>query len=189
MVLVLALGCASAEAPVVVDNEGLTVDRDRPTVGEGPAVEDTIDQRRAVVLALLTDGGPARELPTQSTDFLIAFDPDLGRTGSMLYPSTPNASGPLELDVVRRRMRQIAEDLRLCYDQRLDDLPTLSGAVTLRFRIRADGSVTSSTAETTLEDRAVGRCMAEVIRGTSFPRSTGPTRVAYALDLVPPPLL
>lgn len=55
--------------------------------------------------------------------------------------------------------------IRYCYEQQLNANPTLEGKVELQWKIGLDGSVTStSVMGSTLENRAVERCIARVVR-------------------------
>jgi TonB family protein len=72
--------------------------------------------------------------------------------------------------VVRRR----AAHIRGCYEQRLQQNPSLQGKVTVQWTISTSGNVSSANVVgDTLGDRAATNCMLRVIRRMRFPKPQG----------------
>ncbi len=96
----------------------------------------------------------------------------LGKASVTPAPTpTPAPQGPLGQESIRREVRARMGEIRLCYEQRLVDEPTLQGTTRVTFTIGSDGSVLSSTG--TGFDPAVDTCVADVIKAIRFPAPDG----------------
>jgi TonB family protein len=138
---------------------------------------------------------PANAEPAEAEDEPVAVSPP-EPTPSSAAPNAaapnadaPNADAPtimgnLPQEVITRVVRQHAKKTRDCYEQGLSNNPKLSGRVNVRFAIHASGHVMmASSKDSTLGDAEVERCVVEVFRGMSFPRSEGGTvAVTYPVD-------
>lgn len=81
--------------------------------------------------------------------------------------------GSIGAEALRKVLDEHAGEIRLCYRQALARNGRLQGKVTLRWIVRADGSVLDPAVDeagTTLLDGAVRECMIARVRGWSFPR-------------------
>ncbi|OIP43752.1 MAG: hypothetical protein AUK47_02095 [Deltaproteobacteria bacterium CG2_30_63_29] len=101
--------------------------------------------------------------------------------------ATPGEASIPPRDVVRPTARELgsysngeipavikanAQALRVCYEPRLAEVPTLAGKTVIRFIIGVDGTVTDAKVETAF-DEAVDTCVVEVIKSMVFPLPTG----------------
>lgn len=164
----------------------------------GPAAEASATERRAAVLALLTDGESAVKLPLASTDEGKMFDDGLVDSmaprgvGSRVTLEKPEIEGSIDSDIVRRIIRRHVPALRGCYDRALARKPGLAGKVALALDIAADGKVAKvELQEGTLGDASVERCMAELARKWEFPAppddEPAKAKARFVLDPGPPP--
>jgi hypothetical protein len=99
-------------------------------------------------------------------------------------PIVPDDS-PRDLNraTVQRHVNLHREQLTECYERRLLVDPTLAGTVLVRYRITAEGAVTSLAVKGM--DDQVSDCIAHVVRTMAFPRSTGDTWVTSPLEFKP----
>ncbi len=85
-------------------------------------------------------------------------------------------SGNREALVTRVVRRQITA-LRACYERGLRINPTLTGSVSIRFDVSAEGRVTEARATGLESDPSVGACVASRVRGLVFPSGTSASEV------------
>jgi TonB family protein len=205
----LLCGCTSGKehrAPdvdeiVSSDSEVEKAEPEAPPVASprtGPAADASAIDRRAAVLALLTDGESAAKLPVASTDEGKAFDAALVDSmaprgaGSRVSIDPPVIEGSIDRDIVRRVLRHHVPALRGCYDRALAKKPGLTGNVALALDIDADGKVASvEVQQGTLGDADVERCMAELARKWEFPAppddKPAKAKARFVLDPGPSP--
>ena len=94
------------------------------------------------------------------------------------------ARGGLAREVIRRVVSRHIAEVRFCYEQGLQQRPSLEGRVSVQWIIGADGSVASAAlASSDLGDAAVAECVVGAVRRWTFPRSDGPTGVTYPFTL------
>jgi TonB family protein len=75
--------------------------------------------------------------------------------------------------------------IRYCYQRELQLHPDLAGRVVIRFEIDRSGSVSAATvASSTVDDPAVGQCVAGVFLRMRF-EVTGSVGVTYPFDFEP----
>ena len=87
---------------------------------------------------------------------------------------TATVRGSLSRDVIRRYIRRQLNAIRHCYETELTRRPSLSGRVSIRFVIGADGRVMTSMVESsTLGVPSVEQCVARAVQRISFPSTTG----------------
>lgn len=78
--------------------------------------------------------------------------------------------GSIDREAVRRAIRAILNEIKNCYERRLQSNSNLGGKVVIRFVIGDQGRVRqASTKSTTLNDATVESCVAARIRNQRFP--------------------
>lgn len=86
---------------------------------------------------------------------------------------TPDKSAPpvhVDKEVIRRVIRQHADDVRACYEQALASRPTEQGRVMIEFVIVSTGTVSAARLQnSTLNDPPVEDCIGRAICGWQFP--------------------
>lgn len=206
----LVCGCTSGkeqrapEAEKIARADSSEVAKTEPEVPQaasprtGPAADASAVDRRAAVLALLTDGESAAKLPVASTDEGKAFNDALVDDmaprggGSRVTAEPPEVEGSIDRDIVRRVLRRHVPALRGCYDRALAQKPGLTGNVAFALDIGADGRVSKvEVLEGTLGDAKVERCMAELARKWEFPAppddKPAKAKARFVLDPGPSP--
>lgn len=85
--------------------------------------------------------------------------------------TSPNITGKLPPEVIRRIVRQHLGRIRLCYEKALVSKPALEGKVTVRFVISKSGAVASASdaGGSTIADKNVIDCALKVFKAMSFP--------------------
>jgi hypothetical protein len=94
--------------------------------------------------------------------------------------------GVLDKEMIRRVVRAHINEVRFCYEQQLQEQPTLEGRVSIDFLIAESGDVMTATAEaSTLARPEVGACIAGAVRRWTFPsvKKHGVTEVHYPFAL------
>jgi hypothetical protein len=82
-----------------------------------------------------------------------------------------------------REVRQ-STDIKMasCYEVAPAKAALASGLVKVEFEVTTAGFVKNETiTENTLEDAILGNCVLDVVRRTTFPETTAPTGVSWAL--------
>jgi hypothetical protein len=103
----------------------------------------------------------------------------LGRKGERdVNISSGNAQvmGSIDKELVRKVIQEHAAQIRYCYEQQLALNPKLSGKVSIKWIINADGSAAGAQvdgASTTLQDAKVHQCMMARIVSWEFPKPKG----------------
>jgi hypothetical protein len=107
-----------------------------------------------------------------------------GFTGPTVHISPGTAIGALDPSIIRSRIKSKHERIRHCYERTLLTAPELTGTVVTKFVISPEGKVIQASASGLGHD-GVQSCIAEVIQGISFPRTSGGelTRVTYPFEL------
>jgi hypothetical protein len=91
-----------------------------------------------------------------------------------------DADGGLTREQVARVVSSHKAALQYCYEKELQRSPNLSGAVTLFWVVRPNGSVDRvKTDKTTLDNRDVEGCMERQVKNWTFPKSTAETHVSF----------
>ena len=103
-------------------------------------------------------------------------------TGPQVSIGPPQSQSGLDKEVIRRIMRLNLAKLRACYEHALVTQPDLAGTVAATFTIDRAGAVSAATA--TGIDAAVATCVADAIRGFSFPAPHGGGNVVVNYPLV-----
>jgi len=86
----------------------------------------------------------------------------------------PMVQGSLDKEVIRREMQRHSAEVRTCANVALDAGTTAHGKLTVRFVISKTGEVSESTVtSSTLENPALEKCVADVIRKATFPAPAG----------------
>ena len=89
------------------------------------------------------------------------------------------ALSPEQVRSVRR-----ATDIKMasCYELAPAKAALASGTVKVEFEVTTAGFVKNEAIiENTLDDRVLGNCVLDVVRRTTFPETTAPTGVSWAL--------
>jgi hypothetical protein len=84
--------------------------------------------------------------------------------------------GSIDRELVRKVIQDHAAQIRYCYEQQLALNPKLSGKVSIKWIINADGSATGAQVDgsgTTLADDRVHDCMKSRIQSWQFPKPKG----------------
>ncbi|MEZ4367362.1 MAG: AgmX/PglI C-terminal domain-containing protein [Kofleriaceae bacterium] len=134
-----------------------------PPVEPTAASEPTAEAEPGADDAPTTDVIAELRVPGSSGGFALA-------TGAQPGGSTGAAGSKQDIHAV---IRAALPDIKACYTDALPTDPTLQGKVQASFQIEAGtGRVSSSTA--TGVSAEVSRCVADVIRGLTFPPSGDP---------------
>lgn len=97
---------------------------------------------------------------------------DRGPVRPVVRPAGSAAvNGGLTADQIRRVIQRNINQVQHCYEQGLQRNPSLAGRVTVAFIISPTGAVqSSSVADNSLGDSAVGNCVAGAVRRWAFPQ-------------------
>ncbi|MFK7989446.1 MAG: TonB family protein [Sandaracinaceae bacterium] len=113
-----------------------------------------------------------------------------GRRASRIPPRITTGSaqvvGGLSREAIRRVVRRHLSEVRFCYEQGLQQNPSIEGRVTVSFMISPTGAVQSSTVgSSSLGNTRVESCVANAVRRWSFPTPDGggPVGVNYPFVL------
>ncbi|NMO20000.1 TonB family protein [Pyxidicoccus fallax] len=99
----------------------------------------------------------------------------------------PTAS--LSVQEVRDVIRANREDIRGCYEKRLETRPELHGVVTVKFTIVSDGTVSeAAVTKTTAPDAELEDCLVTRVKTWAFPRpGDGKVVISYPFTFEPSP--
>jgi TonB family protein len=102
-----------------------------------------------------------------------------------VHAGKPDVSDGLDLEVVRRVIRQHVAEYRACYERRLNLNHGLEGKVTMKFVIGGNGDViVAQVDEDTSGDAELGACLTERVRRWGFPPPAGGGRVVVRYPFV-----
>ena len=96
--------------------------------------------------------------------------------------ATPKAKTALSPEQVRKV--RMATDIKMagCYEVAPAKAALASGTVKVEFEVTTAGFVKNEAiTENTLDDKVLGNCVLDVVRRTTFPETTAPTGVSWAL--------
>ncbi|MEM7154143.1 MAG: AgmX/PglI C-terminal domain-containing protein [Myxococcota bacterium] len=189
--LVLGLGCApsgSTAPPAETAASPAPADQSAPSSESETAITENDEPPK--------EGTTPVAVGDQQSE-----DLEGGGGGDAQGPSRPvprvkqakaQVEGELFPDIVRRIVRAHINEIRYCYNQGLQQHPTLEGRVVVQFVIGPDGYVESATSfETVPADdsamTAVGQCSAERVAQWRFPKPAdkGKVVVTYPFELSP----
>ncbi|MDB4966124.1 MAG: putative abductin-like protein [Myxococcales bacterium] len=102
-------------------------------------------------------------------------------TGPVCTLAVASVRGSCDRDLVRRVVRAHINEVRFCYERRLQSEPTLTGRVEARFVVAPDGHVAASSASGMSGD--VAACVAAAIARWQFARCVA--EVHYPFVFVP----
>ncbi|MBK9031082.1 MAG: AgmX/PglI C-terminal domain-containing protein [Myxococcales bacterium] len=110
-----------------------------------------------------------------------------GGSGPQVRMGQPSTVGDLDKAIIRRYIRRNFAKIRYCYERELLTKPGLEGTIAARFFISTTGAVASVSASGV--DPAVASCIAQVIKGITFPRPKGGggVQVDYPFEVHPTP--
>jgi TonB family protein len=99
--------------------------------------------------------------------------------------SEPTVTGSLDKELIRQVVRANIGQIRYCYESQLTRFPKLSGKVAIRWVIREDGRVaTSSVAQSTAGNAELETCVAGRVRTWQFPKPKGGGMVVVTYPFV-----
>jgi outer membrane biosynthesis protein TonB len=125
-----------------------------------------VDARTATPVAAVD--APTAEATAPPTPAALAeLAEQLDREGTQVQLLTTDQVPADWSGAVLRTIRPHNREVRACYTRRLADKPALAGKVTATFAVGRDGAVTSASA--TGMDERVATCIANIIRGLTFP--------------------
>ncbi|MEM6733266.1 MAG: AgmX/PglI C-terminal domain-containing protein, partial [Myxococcota bacterium] len=109
----------------------------------------------------------------------VRYGSNVGKLGKrqergMIGFATPIVLGSLPKEVIKKVIDQNRNQIRYCYEVELQKNQNLSGKVQMKWVISATGSVAKSqVTSNSMQTPAVGRCLAQKIRGWKFPAPAG----------------
>jgi TonB family protein len=131
-------------------------------------------------MASLGVGGPATRGRGRPGD--ARYGRDVTRLGDRkprppvpeMLGGKPIVTGALDMETVRRIVRQHNNETKYCYEKQLITRPDLAGRVTVKFTIGGSGAVIAAAVqESTVEDRTLESCITDRIRRWGFPEPRG----------------
>lgn len=88
--------------------------------------------------------------------------------------SDPIVMGSLDKELIRQVIHRNRGQIRFCYESQLNRFPKLGGKVAVKFVIKDDGTVSSSTvAQSTANNAELESCVAGRVRTWLFPKPKG----------------
>lgn len=91
-----------------------------------------------------------------------------------VIPGKPIVSGSLDMETIRRIIRQHQAEYKYCYEKQLNVKRDLAGKISVKFTISGNGSVIAAMVlETTMGDRETETCLVDKIRRWVFPEPKG----------------
>ncbi len=95
--------------------------------------------------------------------------------------------GSLSKEVIRRIVHRHMNEVKFCYERELAKQPKLSGRVSIKFIIKADGGVQdAAVSDSTVKNPAMENCIAAAVRRWTFPECTaGIVIVTYPFQFAP----
>lgn len=139
------------------------------------SAQQTIVPQNDTVLALtlarddsLRGGGSPSAPVAQTTDAPTA------NSGANASAANPEVRGSLPPEVIQRVIRRHLSTLRGCYERQLIQNPSLSGRVSIRFVIGADGRVASaSVSSSSANNPTMENCLVQATQQMRFPPPEG----------------
>jgi len=108
-----------------------------------------------------------------------------GRSGQqvpVVRQGAPAVNGALDINIVRRVVRQHINRFKFCYERQLLTNPALRGRISIQFTIGADGRVTSAAARENQLGEPAAQCMLAGFRAMTFPTpETGTVTVTFPM--------
>jgi hypothetical protein len=168
-------------APVQVIEEPLEPDTEQPApyVEGAPYDEYGPDPGGEAGLSRRRDGGTVAIQGASGLGFGTSSSPGwsglsgVGTSPPRLRSGSPKLVGSLPPAVVQRIVRSRQSSIRYCYEKALLKNPKLSGKITVRFAIAANGSVANVTKKGGGVEPAVDSCVLGVFKRLRFPSRQG----------------
>lgn len=124
----------------------------------------------------------------EGTPQVVETAPTNGGTGAASDAPVPRRAiyeGGLSREEIQRGVSKWMGTIKSCYERALNQNPTLEGKIVAKWVIDGTGSVVDEvTADSTLTDPEVERCVRTVVRGMHFPRPKGGGRVFVSYPFV-----
>jgi hypothetical protein len=163
----------------------LAVDLDLERDGHVLAVnipESTFPDDSTLRACVVTAWSAARvaPLPTRTTvHSALAWEPMCSAENS------GGMRGSMDKEMIRHVIRSHLGEARVCYERQLAKEPTLQGRVLVQFTITGSGHVVASVVQdSTIDDPAVGDCIAGAVHRWRFPRPCGGGKVVVSYPFV-----
>jgi len=133
-------------------------------------VDADVDAQRLVDALVALDGAGVP---------LIGMGPaptgeELARRGhriTLTMLGQPNAQGDLDKAEIRKVVKNAKQLITNCYEKQLATSPNLGGTISVQFFIKPDGTVPNAAASGV--DPEVSTCVANVVKGLTFPKPNG----------------
>jgi hypothetical protein len=141
---------------------------------------------RTVTLALLPvllACGSERAPRSADSVALQSSDSDASKgAGKRKRAAAKQANTALSPEQVRKVRQSTDIKMASCYEVAPAKAALASGTVKVEFEVTTAGFVKNEAiTENTLEDAILGNCVLDVVRRTTFPETTAPTGVSWAL--------
>ncbi len=102
----------------------------------------------------------------------------VGKANVGIIPEETDVTGGLDRQVIADYIQTQLGSILFCYERQLSANPNLFGKVSVKFSIKGDGLIESSTvSETTLRSKAVESCLLSQINKWKFPKPKNGTTV------------
>lgn len=92
-------------------------------------------------------------------------------------------AGALDASIVLAQVRRHSNVLSYCHKRELSDSPDLAGTVAVRFDLGSDGVPSGVTHDTSIDNAALGPCLARQVAKMRFPAVEGREVVAVEIPL------
>jgi TonB family protein len=129
---------------------------------------------------------PCPTPPLSESDLLTLGDDEQQQGGalrSILTLGQVTASGPLDVEIVRRVLRRHSAELSACHEKALQQDRSVAGVLQLSYTISQDGQVTAARIDTASGSPVVDQCVLAAARRWRFPAAVGQTEARAALRL------
>ncbi len=105
----------------------------------------------------------------------------------VLIGSVKITEGKMDADIAKRKVTGERYALRECYIPALKKDPNLAGEMDVQFTVSGSTGkiIASIVRDSTIEDKAVQKCMTTKIKEWSFPKSEGTSVVKFTIGIVP----
>lgn len=138
-------------------------------------------QLRTATLALLLIVFACSAEPAPRSADAVALERE-GQHAPRAKQRKHNALEALSPEQVRKVRQAANMKMAGCYELAPAKAALASGMVKVEFEVTTAGLVKNETIiENTLDDAVLGDCVLDVVRGTTFPETTAPTGVSWAL--------
>lgn len=161
----------AAVNPVEADDKPADSDNVESAAVKAEIPEDEAARAPGTKELVLNESESSSEVKTQVAQRGVGETPG---PEAAVNSASPNVTGALGSKEVRRVLASRIGEVRRCYEEGLGRIPTLGGAMTISFIINPSGRTSRATVRrSSLADRQVESCIAQRVRGWSFPEPEG----------------